>query len=376
MRGRINGLGTALERDSRKSLFPVSIFFVYLAVLCLMSGVHSGILRLMEARGWDDWLQTLVPILYWTLVAAGLTIFTRRKIRKTYDAPMRQLADATYRVAHGDFSVFVPTPHTIEKQDYLDKMISDFNRMVEELGSIETLKTDFFSNVSHEIKTPVSVISSYAQLLQRDSLTKEQRAEYTQNILQASRRLSNLITNMLKLSKLERQAIQPEPRQYDLCRQLCECAFQFEDVWEQKGIAFSADMEDRAVIQADPELMEIVWTNLFSNAVKFTPEKGRIELRQFSEGEDVAVSVSDTGCGMDAPTLERIFDKFFQGDTSHATEGNGLGLSLVQRILELSEGSITVKSSEGEGSVFTVRIPRIKGCPPEDISGREGAGHE
>lgn len=362
---------SALEKDSRHSLFPVSIFFVYLAVLCLMSGIHSGILRLMEARNWHEWLQIAAPVLYWAVVAAGLTIFTRWKIRKTYDEPMKRLADATCRVAHGDFSVFVPTAHTIEKHDYLDKMISDFNKMVEELGSIETLKTDFFSNVSHEIKTPISVISNYAQLLQKGNLTEQQRSEYIDTILQATRRLSNLITNMLKLNKLERQTIQPEVKPYDLCRQLCECVFQFEDIWEQKGITFSADIEDRAVIQADPELMELVWTNLLSNAVKFTPQNGRIELKQTSEQEDIVVTVTDTGCGMEPATLNRIFDKFFQGDTSHATEGNGLGLSLVQRILQLSEGSITVTSTVGSGSSFTVRLPKIKNGGSETFTRKE-----
>lgn len=358
-------LGFALEKDSRQSLFPVSIFFVYLVILCLMSGVHSGIIRFMEARGWQEWSKIAVLILYWALVAVGLTIFTRWKIRKTYDEPMKRLADATYKVAHGDFSVFVPTAHTIEKYDYLDMMISDFNKMVEELGSIETLKTDFFSNVSHEIKTPISVISNYTQLLQRGNLTDQQETEYIDTILQATRRLSNLITNMLKLNKLERQTIQPEVKPYDLCQQICECVFQFEDIWEQKGITFSADIEDRAVIQADPELMELVWTNLLSNAVKFTPQNGRIELKQISEPEDIVVTITDTGCGMEPATLNRIFDKFFQGDTSHATEGNGLGLSLVQRILQLSEGSITVNSTVGVGSSFTVRLPKTK----NDLSG-------
>ena len=353
----------ALTKDSRQSLFPVSIFFVYLIVLCLMSGVHSGIIRFMNARHWGDGSQILIPILYWTIVAVGLTIFTRWKIRKTYDEPMKRLAAATNQVAHGDFSVFVPTTHTIEKQDYLDIMIADFNKMVEELGSIETLKTDFFSNVSHEIKTPLSVVSNYAQLLKKENLTDEERREYVDTILQATRRLSNLITNMLKLNKLEQQTIQPNSQEYDLCQQLCDCAFQFEDLWEQKKIAFSAEIEDRAVVQADPELMELVWTNFLSNATKFTPEGGSIKLLQTSKPEGIMVTVSDTGCGMDHATISRIFDKFYQGDTSRATEGNGLGLSLVQRILQLSEASIAVSSTPGKGSSFTVIIPQNATAP-------------
>lgn len=346
-----------LRGQSRKSRFPVSIFLIYFFVLLFMSGLHVGLVVMMNELRWPQFIQVIAPMLYWFVVAAGLTIFTRWKIWKTYDTPMKRLAEATDKVAHGDFSIFVPTIHTIEKQDYLDAMIHDFNKMVEELGSIETLKTDFFSNVSHEIKTPLSAIHNYTQLLQKEDLTNQERMLYTDNILQATRRLSNLITNMLKLNKLERQTIQAVPQQYDLCQQLCDCAFQFEDQWEKKGIEFSANIQDRVMIEADSELMELVWNNLLSNATKFTPRGGSIRLIQTSGDDAITVTVVDTGCGMEEETMNRIFDKFYQGDSSHATEGNGLGLSLVQRILQLSEGSISVSSNPGKGSSFTVKIP-------------------
>lgn len=346
------------ERSNEKaSRFPPSLFVIYLAVLLLMSGVHTGLIVLMNELGCNKIIQSAVPILYWSAVAVGLTLFTRRKIRMTYDTPMQQLAEAAARVAHGDFSVFIAPLHTMEKRDYLDRMIMDFNKMVEELGSIETLKTDFFSNVSHEIKTPLSVIQSHAQLLHRSPLTEEQRMEYSGMILHSTRRLSSLITNMLKLSKLEKQTISPRQEKYDVCMQLCECALQFEDMWESKGIEFTAQIEDRAEIEADSGLLEIVWTNLLSNAIKFTPQGGMVTLRQVSDAEVITVSVSDTGCGMTEETISHIFDKFYQGDTSHSTEGNGLGLALIQRILQLSEGTISVKSEIGKGSVFTVVLP-------------------
>ena len=341
----------------RQSHFPGSLCVVYFVSLLLMSGGHMGLVTLINAKGWNDIVAVLIPTVYWALVAVALTLYARWQIKKTYEEPMHRLAKATAKVAQGDFSVYVPPLHTADKLDYLDVMILDFNTMVEELGSIETLKTDFFSNVSHEMKTPLAVIQNYAQLLQKENLTEEERLEYTDSILQSTRKLSSLITNILKLNKLEKQTIRPAPEQYDLCQQLCDCALQFEDAWEKKDLEFIAELEDRIIIQADPGLLELVWTNLLSNAVKFTPPGGTVTLTQTSDEKEVTVSVSDTGCGMDEKTLRHIYDKFYQGDTSHSTEGNGLGLALVQRILQLSEGTITVKSRVGQGSTFTVRLP-------------------
>ena len=196
-------------------------------------------------------------------------------------------------------------------------------------------------------------------------MTAEEHRECTENILHATRRLSNLVMNMLKLNKLEKQVIKPVPEPYDVCAQLCECALQFEDMWDKKEIEFVADLEDRAIIQADAGLLELVWTNLLSNAMKFTPAGGTITITQRSEEEKVTVCVADTGCGMDETTVERIFDKFYQGDPSHATEGNGLGLALVRRILELSEGTITVESAPNQGSAFTVTLPVSLNCEEE-----------
>lgn len=341
----------------KQNRFPISIFFVLFFVLLLMSGLHSGILVLMNKLKLSDWIQTIIPILYWILVAFSLTLYTRWRIKKTYEDPMRVLAVATARIARGDFSVYVPPYHTVDQFDYLDVMLVDFNTMVEELGSIETLKTDFFSNVSHEIKTPIAVIQNSAELLCQSELTKEQTIEYAETIRQATKKLSTLITNMLKLNKLEKQSIQPMFEHYDLCAQLCECALQFENQWEHKDIDFIVEMEDRVMIFADQELMELVWTNLLSNAIKFTEAGGSVMLRQFSETDRVIVNISDTGCGMNEKTIERIFDKFYQGDSSHSTEGNGLGLSLSLRILELMDASIVVESISNKGSTFTVTIP-------------------
>ena len=311
--------------------FPSSLFLVYFLVLLLMSGIHTGIIVGMNALGWNKIIQVILPLGYWTVVAVGLTLFTKNVIRKSYEKPMHDLADATKKVAEGDFSVYVPTLHTADRLDYLDVMIIDFNKMVEELGSIETLKTDFFSNVSHEIKTPLAIIQNNAELLCMEK-TPEKQKEYAEVIFQTTKRLSELISNILKLNKLEKQAITPVAEEYDLCGQLAECAVNYEPVWEKKDI--------------------------FSNAVKFTEPGGTIKLTEQSDDSEIRVSVEDNGCGMTEETRKHIFEKFYQGDTSLAMAGNGLGLALSLRVLQLNDYKIEVESEPGRGSKFTVIIPK------------------
>ena len=346
-----------MKRSRMDSLFPFSLFFLYLVVLFLMSGVHTGLVTLANEEDWNDLVQISLPVLYWAAVAAGLTFFTRKKMIQTYDRPMKELARAAGQVAQGDFSVYIPPTHTADRYDYLDRMILDFNQMVAELGSLETMRTDFIANVSHEFKTPLAAIQNYAQLLEQPGLSPKEQRACTAAILGSTRRLSALVTNILKLNKLESQQLKPQPVPYDLCRQLSDCALAFEPVWEEKQIEFDASLEDRTVIQADASLLELVWNNLLSNAFKFTPPGGRVTLTQSCRDGWAVVTVADTGCGISPQAQKHIFDKFYQADPSHASAGNGLGLALVRRVLERTGGRITVDSSEGRGSAFTVQLP-------------------
>lgn len=293
---------------------------------------------------------------YWGIVSLIFSVLTNYQIYRAFDKPMRKMSNAAKQVAQGDFSVYLEPVHRLDKQDYMDIMFEDFNRMVEELGSIETLKNDFIANVSHEIKTPLSIIQNYTAALKKNNLSTGLRNEYCDTVYIAAQRLTNLVTNILKLNKLENQEIRTSAEPYDLCRQLCECALTFEDLWEKKNIEFIADMDDCAVIYSDASMLEIVWCNLLSNALKFTDQGGKITLVQISDEEYVTVAISDTGCGMDEETKKHIFDKFYQGDTSHSREGNGLGLALTLKVLELAGGSIVVTSEPGKGSTFTVRL--------------------
>lgn len=345
----------------KEKRFALSLFAIYCGVLLLMSGVHIGLIVLMNDLQWNDFVQSIVPMIYWGIVAAGITVYTRKRIKDTYEIPLHSMAEATGKVAKGDFSVYVPALHTADKLDYLDIMILDFNKMVEELGSIETLKTDFVSNVSHEMKTPIAVIKNCAEMLQMEQITEETRVEYARSIENAAERLSNLISNILKLNKLENQSIMPELKDYDICRQLSECILQFEERWDEKELELETQIEDKAMVRADADLLELVWNNLISNAIKFTEKGGIVTISQTSDEDRMIVAVSDTGCGIAKKNMNHIFDKFYQGDTSHSKEGNGLGLAMVKRILELMDGDIQVVSEEGKGSTFTVTLPIVVG---------------
>lgn len=341
----------------KQSRFPLSLFWAFLGTCAFVSGIHQGAIELLDFFKVPNIVQVHIMILYWIVIAAALTCYVRKRMEKTYEIPLQRISEATKKVAQGDFSVYIPTINTMDKLDYLDIMIMDLNKMIEELGSIETLKTDFISNVSHEMKTPIAVIKNYAQLLQMTKITDEQKIEYASNIDSAAGRLSDLITNILKLNKLENQNIVPEKESYDICRQLCDCVLQFEERWEEKNLELDIDLEEQALVQADEPLMELVWNNLLSNAVKFTEPGGKITVQQRTEEGWIRVAVSDTGCGMSEDTVKHIFDKFYQGDTSHSKEGNGLGMALVYRVLQLLDGEIQVTSEKGKGSRFTIKLP-------------------
>ncbi len=230
--------------------------------------------------------------------------------------------------------------------------------MAEELSGLETLRTDFIANVSHELKTPLAVMQNFGTMLGQPGLSEEKRMEYANAVTNASRRLADLITNILKLNKLENQQIYPQTREYNLSEQICQCLLQFENIWEKKNISIETNLPEDIRIHADEELLSLVWNNLLSNAFKFTPENGRVSLSLSADEGEAVVTVSDTGCGMKPETGAHIFEKFYQEDTSRATQGNGLGLALVKRVMDIIHGEIDVESIQGKGSTFTVKIRR------------------
>ena len=285
----------------------------------------------------------------------GTIDYVRRKMM--VDRPVKIITEATGKIMQGDFSIRVAPMHGAGMEGF-NQIGMAINAMAEELSGTETLRTDFIANVSHELKTPLAVMGNYATMLQRPGITEEEKNEYAKAISEAARRLAQLITNILKLNKLENQQIFPQPKEFDLGEQLCECLLVFEDAWEAKRMEIETDIEDDVRIKSDPELLSLVWNNLISNAVKFTPDGGTIGLSLKTEDGSVIVQVRDTGCGMKTETGMHIFEKFYQGDTSHATQGNGLGLALVKRVVDILNGEIGVQSVYGEGSTFTVKFKR------------------
>ena len=289
--------------------------------------------------------------------------FIRRRIM--VDRPVKMITDAAQRIMNGDFSVRVKHMHGSGMEGF-NQIGESINAMAEELSSVETLRTDFIANVSHEMKTPLAVMQNYGTLLQAPDLPEEKRIEYAKSITDASRRLADMMTNILKLNRLENQQIYPNPTTFDLGEQLCESLLQYESVWERKNIEIETEIAEGVLVSADVELLSLVWNNLFSNAFKFTEDEGKVTLTLTADEAYATVKVSDTGCGMSADVGAHIFEKFYQGDTSHATQGNGLGLALVKRVVDIMQGEICVESTVGFGTTFTVKIRRSNNGLEED----------
>ena len=281
--------------------------------------------------------------------------YIRRRLM--VDRPVKTITVAAKKIMNGDFSARVKHMHG-SGMDGFNQIGESINAIAAELSSVETLRTDFIANVSHEMKTPLAVMQNYGTLLQAPDLPEAKRIEYAKAITDASRRLADMMTNILKLNRLENQQIYPTPTTFDLGEQLCESLLQYESTWERKNIEIETEIADSVLVSADAELLSLVWNNLFSNAFKFTEDGGKVTLVLTADEKYATVKVTDTGCGMSAEVGAHIFEKFYQGDTSHATQGNGLGLALVKRVVDIMQGEIGVESAMGVGTTFTVRIRR------------------
>ena len=339
--------------------YVVFFLVVAFAVTCCMLLFVNILADTMALTLTEDNIATAAKLTFGNVVLITLIFGTIDYVRKKtmVDRPVKIITEATEKIMQGDFSVRVAPMHGAGMEGF-NQIGMAINAMAEELSGTETLRTDFIANVSHELKTPLAVMANLSTMLQHPGITEEERCEYAKAISEAARKLAQLITNILKLNKLENQQIFPQPKEFDLGEQLCECLLVFEDAWEAKNLEIETDIADDVRIKSDPELLSLVWNNLISNAVKFTPDGGTIGLSLKTEGSSVIVQVRDTGCGMKPEVGQHIFEKFYQGDASHATQGNGLGLALVKRVVDILSGEIGVQSVCGEGSTFTVKFKR------------------
>ncbi len=349
----------------KKFLSAVSNFFIFFllaafvtscCIMLFISALQGSIGR--EFTQEEITVAAKITMLNVILLSLGMTIvdYVRRKL--TVERPVKRITEATAKMMKGDFSVRINPTAKFATDDGFHEIIDCFNTMASELSGVETLRTDFIANVSHEMKTPLAVMQNYGTLLQAPDLTEEKRIEYAKAITDASRRLADMMTNILKLNRLENQQIYPQIETYDLGEQLCESLLQYESTWERKKIEIETDIAENVMISADAELLSLVWNNLFSNAFKFTDDGGTVTLTLTADEEYATVKIADTGCGMSADVGAHIFEKFYQGDTSHATQGNGLGLALVKRVIDIMQGEIGIESAVGVGTTFTVKIRR------------------
>lgn len=338
------------RKRANLSVLGTLLFFASIAVTVTVALLTYGFVD--ERTGGDKKVVVIVMLFVVVFLSILWTVADVIRRRVMVDKPVEQILLTTEKIAAGDFSVRLQQRHGYAEYDEYDCIMENLNLMAEALGKSEVLKTDFISNVSHELKTPLSVIKSYALLLQTEQ-DEEKRREYSDVLLKASSNLSELVTNILRLSKLENDKIKPQADYFRLEEVVANAVIGLEDKIEKKKIEVACDLDEVELYSAQI-YWEIVVNNLVSNAVKFTDEGGRVAITLKNEDGMIVVKVTDTGCGISPETGKRIFDKFYQGDASHAQEGNGLGLALVKKVVEILGAKISVESELGKGSTFAV----------------------
>lgn len=342
-----------MKRQSKKPEISITIYFTLLIFLVtLLTIVMSSVVAYILNRFFQITLYISESgwiIIFTIVLGAAVAIFVSRILL----APIKRLGDAMNKVAQRDFTIRLETKSSVTQ---INDIYDNFNLMTSELGATEILQTDFVSNVSHEFKTPINAIEGYAMLLQEHGLSPEEQSEYIGKILFNTKRLSELVGNILLLSKLENQAIPQKKSRYRLDEQIRKAILLLEQKWTAKDIILDIDMEE-VTCSGNESLMLHVWTNLLDNAIKFNSVGGTVKMRLNKKDGNIVFTISDNGCGIPKDDCQHIFDKFYQSDGSRKDEGSGLGLALVKRLVELRSGSISVESETGKGTQFTVILP-------------------
>lgn len=335
--------------------FRVELILIIFFLMLITSGFTVGVYAILHLiipalKNFDTVASSASTLIACTIIGTGVaTILTKWLL-----IPLKEMIHATERIAKGDFKVQIQ--ETFDKDSDFGILQRSFNHMAAELDGIELFRNDFINNFSHEFKTPIVSIQGFAHQLQAGGLTPEEEQEYIRIIAVESDRLAKMATNILLLSKLENQAIVTDKTEFFLDEQIRTCLLLLEKQWSSKDIELNIDL-DEVKYCFNETMLSHVWVNLLGNAIKFTPAGGCITCTLRKDSSTVTVTVSDTGCGMDETTQKHIFEKFYQGDTSHAEDGNGIGLTIVGRIIVLCSGRIDVESSPGKGSTFIITLP-------------------
>ena len=342
------------EKDFASRLRNFIVEFISVFLIVALNGTFLVLILInVISKEFDKSIIALAGALYLLFgctVSTGLIYFVKGRV---YHNKIKVFCDTASKVAKGDFNVRVPVIFDKPKSE-MDYLAVNFNKMLTEISSLENMRNNFVADVSHEIKTPLSVIQGYADLLQNQDLSVEKRHEYTYLLSEAITSLTALVTNILKLNKIENQGI-IQKEKFSLDEQIRYCILAFEDKLDEKNIQLNVVLEE-VIVKSDKALLEIVWNNLISNAVKYTSYGGTISISLKKDKNGIVVRVSDNGCGMSREMQKHIFEKFYQGDSSHSQEGNGLGLALVKQVVNMLDYKINVESVPGKGSQFKIII--------------------
>lgn len=344
---------TNLKKFKLVLLFSLVVFLIMLSTLllssfCLFLLVRLGILKLGER----SFLPFLVFILISLILGAVIsTIFSRHPLR-----PLRILADASDKIAAGDYSVRI----ALKGPEEFERLTQSFNHMAEELGSVEMLRSDFVNSFSHEFKTPIVSIRGFAKMLKRPDLTEDERNEYLDIIMEESERLATMATNALNLTKLEQQVILTDETHFNVSEQIRMAIVMMDNKWSEKNIAFSFDSNE-IYIRGNEETLKQVWINLLDNAVKFSKNNASVEITLNQRLDDIVCDITNYCTNIPEEAVPKLFDKFYQGDSSHTTAGNGLGLAICKRIVELHGGDIRLSENNNGKITFRVTLPREQG---------------
>ncbi len=347
-----------MKRNGRLKTALIGYVAFFATIAAVVTAAVLAFAAAEKRYGDDRGVLALVMLAVCFGLSLACTVIDAVRRRLTVNAYVEEILLATERITSGDFTVRLTPRHPFDRYDDLDLIAVNLNKTAEALGRNESINADFVSNVSHEIKTPLSIISSYAAALQNEALSRDERDSYARTVLEAAKRLTALVTNVLKLSKLENQKLDPELEVLRLDEIIAQSVFGFDDLIERKRLELDCDLAELTAFTS-PTYLEIVVNNLLSNAIKFSPEGGKIVVALSAQGKNAVLTVADEGIGMTEETGKRIFDKFYQGDSSHAKEGNGLGLALVKRVIDVLGGEIAVESAPNEGSTFVVTLKGV-----------------